>query len=77
MRIARELARKTIIWFINILSYIHSEFQKNGISIDKYPNRDKLLTLIDFQIQCIENEKGEIYLPGGFPSIINHDHLNI
>lgn len=66
---ARDLARRSVLWYLHCLNYFK---QKAGHgSILKYPpNRSELLTLIDLDRSSIPNIKALINsLPQGFPSI--------
>lgn len=69
LRLARDFARRSVLWFINFLSFLHSELAKNGIPFDKYPQLKELLFLIDFHIQCLEKEGRSINMPHGFPNL--------
>lgn len=69
LKIARDFARRVVLWFINFLSFLHSELVKNRIPFDKYPRQKDLLFLVDFHIQCLRREDYTINLPRDFPNI--------
>lgn len=60
LRIARELARRSLFWFIEALSFLHTELIKNNIPLEKYPKQDEILFSIDFQLKSLKGEFGEI-----------------
>lgn len=67
LRLARDYARKTVLWFICYLSYIHKEMKKGSIPFEKYPKREKLVLWLDYQLQEFEHEGITIKMPENFP----------
>lgn len=56
LRLARDYARKTILWFICYLSHIYRELEKGSVPLNKYPKQKELLALLDYQIHDFEHE---------------------
>ena len=69
LRLARDYARKTVLWYICCLSYIHREMKKGSIPFEKYPKREKIVLLLDYQIQRFEHEGITVKMPENFPVI--------
>lgn len=71
LRIARDYARKTLLWFILYLSYMHEELKKNKIPLSEYPNQELLLQLLDYQIKSFKfkYESVEVKMPDNFPGV--------
>ena len=67
LRIARELARKSLIWFIGYLSFVQEKFR--GGQLANIPNRDDLLTVLDIPEDIRLRLSGLMTsLPKGFPT---------
>jgi len=69
LRLARDYARKTVLWFICYLSHIHRELKKGAVPLNKYPKQKDLLLLLDYQIQSFEHQDAKVMMPEDFPEI--------
>jgi len=69
LSMARHVARRSVLWFFSFLSYLHSELSKHSIPFEKYPDRKKLLRIIDYQLKDVEVEGKRIELPESFPKL--------
>ncbi|TAN64366.1 hypothetical protein EPN18_00265 [bacterium] len=70
LRLARDYARKTVLWFIYWLSYIHKELNKNSIPLNEYHKQKDLLLLLDYQIQSFKHNDTKINMPQNFPELV-------
>lgn len=60
LRKARKFARRTLYWYIETLSFLHTELTKKSIPLEKYPKQEDLLFSIDFQLNSLKGEFGDI-----------------
>jgi hypothetical protein len=72
LAVARELARRTVLWFVDYLLWVDQHLQNQKIPYDRYPTRSELLTLLDFEKPALDRLSSVIRtLPEGFPSLGN------
>ena len=69
LRDARDLARRTLLWFLHYLTHIQASIL-NGQPVENIPNREKILLLLDMN----ERSRGRLSrliekLPTGFPNV--------
>jgi len=66
---ARNLSRKTILWFLNLLNHIQKNLLVNHISRN-IPSRENILSVLDLD----QNNRSKVHqlienLPSGFPNV--------
>jgi hypothetical protein len=69
LRRARDLSRKTLLWFLTLCSFLHDALSKDSVTIDEYPRQKDVLALIDYHLPCLGREGHPIDLPTNFPNI--------
>jgi hypothetical protein len=69
---ARELARRTLLWFVDYMLWVDQHLQNQKVPYERYPTRSELLTLLDFDKPGLDRLSSVIRtLPKGFPSLGN------
>jgi hypothetical protein len=67
---ARELARQSLLWFIDYLLLIDKNLRQQGIDFGQYPRRNELLSVLDFNKASLDRLGSLIRtLPGDFPRV--------
>jgi hypothetical protein len=70
LRQARQLARDSLIWFLTFLSGIKEELSKAEVSVNNYPHRSELLSILDLKKENLVRLGFVIEkLPRNFPNI--------
>jgi len=69
LRLARDYARKTVLWFLHYLSNIHRELQKGSIPLSNYPKQKELLLLLDYQIKSFRHKGVEVIMAYDFSAL--------
>lgn len=69
LRNARDLARRTLFWFLYYLDHIQSSFP-DGRPVEAFPSREEILMLVDMRKETRARLKYVIEkLPGEFPNV--------